>query len=427
LRDTRPSVAIVHYTAPPIVGGVEAVMAEHARLLVEAGYPVTVVVGRGGSGLPEGVTVHVVPEMDSEAPDNLALAPALERGQLPPQFSALQARIEHGLRAALGTADLVIPHNVLTTHFNLPLTSALHALLDQRRLPPAIAWCHDISRHVNPSSGFAQRSGPAWDLLRTARPQVTYVAVSDQRRQALAQVLGCARDRIQVIPNGVNPDLLLGLSEVGRSLVEAFELLDCDLILLMPIRVTRAKNIEFAIQVTAALKDSGLRVRLVVSGPPDPHAPDIEEYLRQLRDLRHRLGVAAQVRFIYEGFPGHPGPMTIGDKIVGELYRIADLVLLPSHREGFGMPVLEAGMADKPVFTTRIPAVEALGPERLHLIERDESPAQVARRVIAWADQDSAHRLRRRVRQSYTWPKIFNTQIQPLITMLAAPAAGRVS
>ena len=68
----RPAVAILHYSAPPTIGGVELVIAEHVRLLAEAGYPLSVVAGRGAAeSLPGAVPVRLVPEIDSESPPNL--------------------------------------------------------------------------------------------------------------------------------------------------------------------------------------------------------------------------------------------------------------------------------------------------------------------------------------------------------------------
>lgn len=428
MRGIQPTVAIVHYSAPPIVGGVEAVMAEHAHLLVEAGHPTMMVVGRGGGGgLPDEVLINVIPELDTEYPENVAIASAFDRGQLPPRFSAVSERIERGLGTALGPAGVVITHNVMTTHFNLPLTAALHRLIDQKRLPPTIVWCHDISRYVNPTSGFPQRAGSPWDLLRTYKPAATYVAVSHQRQRSLAQVLGCPEESIQVIPNGVNPAALLGLSDFGQSLMEECGLLGSDLILLMPVRITRAKNIEFGLHVAAILRDAGLRIRLIVTGPPDPHAPDRQAYFGQLRALRQALQLDQQAIFLYEGTSQRPGPLIIDDNMVGELYRVCDLILMPSHHEGFGMPVLEAGLVDKPVFATDMPVVEDFGEALINRIERDESPAQVAQRIMAWADRDKAYGLRRRVRQAYTWPTIFATMIEPLIATLAARTGERVS
>jgi hypothetical protein len=71
----RPSLALLHNTGRPIVGGVETVMVERARLFAAMGYPTTVVVGRGDTTELNGaVRVEVVPNMASRRPDPLSMA-----------------------------------------------------------------------------------------------------------------------------------------------------------------------------------------------------------------------------------------------------------------------------------------------------------------------------------------------------------------
>jgi glycosyltransferase involved in cell wall biosynthesis len=425
----RPIVSILHYSAPPIVGGVEQVVAEHVRQLARAGYPVRVVAGRGAAaGLPETVPLYLAPEIDSEHPLNLAVGEALGRGEAPPAFEPLSQRIEAGLAEALAETQVVIAHNVLTMHFNLPLVAALHRLLGRgaatgegRRL---IAWCHDVSRYVRPASSAAQRRGLPWDLLRTHRPEWTYVAVSPERQRQLAEVLGVAAGRIRVVPNGVDSRSLLGLSETGWQLATDFDLLAGGLVALMPVRITRAKNIEFALRLTAELKALGAQPRLVVTGPPDPHSPEAMAYFAELRGLRRELALAAEAFFVYEGTPRTANPLEIEAAVVGELYRLCDLVLMPSHREGFGLPVLEAGLVGRPVFTTPVPAVELVGGDTVFQISPDESAEALARRLWRWAEHDPGLRLRRRVRRDYAWASIFHNQIEPLIAEVVARPLG---
>ena len=426
-QSEKPRLALVHYTAPPVVGGVEAVLAEHARLFVAAGYSTRIVVGRGGTaGLPDGASVSVIPEIDSDHPANQALAADLMGGEVPPEFWTLSGKIEAALAQALKSADIVIAHNVMTMHFNLALTAALHHLKDEGVVRHLVVWCHDVSRYVNPASGAPQHFGLPWDLLRTFRSDFGHVAVSPQRQRLLADILGCSRERIHVAPNGVDAARLLGLSGSGRHLADEFGLLSADLVILMPIRITRAKNIEYALHVTAALKAAGVHPRLVVTGPPDPHAPDIEAYCAALRALRRALALEAEVIFIYEGTSRLPRPLLLDSAVVAELYRLCDLVLMPSHREGFGMPVLEAGLVDRPVFGTPMPVMEELGEGMLYPIAPDEPPEQVAIRMLEWAGQDASHRLRQRVRQAYLWPAIFTQSIEPLIKGMMTPAPGSV-
>ncbi|HEX9331135.1 MAG TPA: glycosyltransferase family 4 protein [Anaerolineales bacterium] len=414
-------ILFVHYTAPPVIGGVEMIIDQQIRLFSATGYPTAIVAGRvGQSDRSRSSETILVPEIDSEYSENLALRAALDQGKVPEGFLALQSKIEKELRRIITPTDALIAHNVMTTHFNLALTAAIHHLVDEGVIRRLIVWCHDISRYVNPASGEVQRFGFPWDLLRTYRSDVTYVAISSQSQRVLANVLKCSPDRIQIIPNGIEPSLLLGLSELGEHFIDEFGLLSVDLIMLMPIRITRAKNIEFSFKVAAALKRAGIRLRLIITGPPDPHVPDIKEYYTDLRNLQYTLSLRKEVIFIFEGTSKYPSPLTLEPAGVAELYRLCDLVLTPSHREGFSLPVLEAGLADKVIFSTVVPAVTDLGQEFEYLIEKDESPESVADRIREWMETDAAHRLRQRVRKKFTWSSIFAHDIQPLIAKVVS-------
>ncbi|MCA9871516.1 MAG: hypothetical protein KC487_14205, partial [Anaerolineae bacterium] len=77
----RPRTAILHYSAPPVVGGVEAVMLAHARTFVEAGLKVTVVAGRGDqAALPADADLALVPEIDSRHPEIMQASVQLAAG-----------------------------------------------------------------------------------------------------------------------------------------------------------------------------------------------------------------------------------------------------------------------------------------------------------------------------------------------------------
>ncbi len=411
----RPSVAILHYTAPPVVGGVEAVMLAHAQTLAQAGYPVTIVAGKGEAGvLPEGADLVLVPEIDSQHAEIMRMGTQLEQGRVPPGFEAMRERLEEALAPILARFDNLIVHNVFTKHFNLPLTAALDRLLDGEDAPHCIAWCHDFT-WTSPSSSSKVHPGYPWDLLRTQRPDVTYVVVSQRRQEELAKLFGCPADEVRVIYNGVDPQALLGLSPEGATLVERLGLLEQDLVLLMPVRVTQAKNIEYALRVVASLKARGCRPRLVLTGPPDPHDVESMAYFRSLQALREELGVEEEMRFVFESGPDPDRGYIIDASVVGDLFRVSDLMFMPSHREGFAMPVLEAGLAGIPVVCTGVPAAVEIGGEDLLTFGLDEAPERLAARILAWAEGSPVHRLRRRVRQRYTWQAIFRRDIEALL------------
>jgi glycosyltransferase involved in cell wall biosynthesis len=387
----------------------------HAQTLLEAGHAVAVVTGSGEVGvLPQGTELICVPEINSQHPEIVQMSAQLDEGEVPPDFEAMTRRLSARLASIVGRFDNLIVHNVFTKHFNLPLTAALYRLLDEGGISNCIAWCHDFT-WTSPSSGSKVRPGYPWDLLRTSRPDVTYVVVSRRRQRELASLFGCAPEQIHVIYNGVEPRALLGLTAEGHSLVNRLGLLGSDLVLLMPVRVTRAKNIEYALQVVAALKARACRPKLVLTGPPDPHDAESMAYFHSLQDLRQELDIEEEMHFVFESGPDPSQGLIIDVDVVGDLYRVSDLMFMPSHREGFAMPVLEAGLAGVPVVCTEVPAAMEIGGADLMLLSMDDDPVHLAERILDWADHSPVHRLRRRVRQNYTWQAIFRRDIEPLL------------
>ena len=411
-----PSIAILHYSASPVIGGVEAVIDAHVRLLVAAGYPVTVIAGRGAAdALPAGCHFVEIAAMDTQHPAILAASAQLDAGTVPAEFATLTAQLRTALEPILAEFDIVMAHNVLFKHFNLPLTAALIELLDASRLPRTIAWGHDFT-WTSPNSRSKVHDGYPWDLLRTYRREVTYVAVSVQRQRELAELLDIPPEQIHVVYNGVDAGDLLGLSAEGASLVQRLGVPDAGLFLLMPVRVTQAKNIELALAVVAELKRMGERPLLILTGPPDPHDARSMAYFHALQRRRAELGVEDAMRFVYESGPDPAEGYLIPPMVVGDLYRTADVLFMPSHREGFGMPVLEAGLAGVPVAaSTAVPAAVELAGNSALFFEPDEAPAAVARRLAAWLAANPVARLRRRTRQRYTWEAIFAHDIKPLL------------
>ena len=408
--------AILHYSAPPVVGGVEAVMLAHVRTFGEAGLDVTVIAGRGEQqALPTGAQLALLPEIDSRHPQIMAAATQLSAGQIPANFDELTSHLAAALRPLLKPIDAVIVHNVFTKQFNLPLTAALDRLLDEGVITHCIAWCHDFA-WTSPRSRADVFPGYPWDLLRTMRRDVTYVVVSRERQETLAGLYGCPEEEIRVVYNGVDPAELLGLSAEGAQLIERLDLLGADLILLMPVRITVAKNIELALEVVAALKQYVNRPLLVLTGPPDPHDSASMAYFHSLQARRAELGVENEMRFVFESGPDPDEPCLIDANVVGDLFRVSDVMFMPSHREGFGMPVLEAGLMGIPVVATGVPAAREIGADDVILFDLDETPEQVAQRIVARIESDPVCRLRRLVRQQYTWQAIFERDILPLLT-----------
>jgi glycosyltransferase involved in cell wall biosynthesis len=133
------------------------------------------------------------------------------------------------------------------------------------------------------------------------------------------------------------------------------------------------------------------------------------------------LGVEEEMQFVFESGSDPNEPYLVDAHVVGELFRVSDLMFMPSHREGFAMPVLEAGLAGIPAWCTEVPAAVEIGGEDVMMFDLDEDPNRLAGRILSWAEGSPVDRLRRRVRQAYTWQAIFQRDIEPLLRRRADP------
>lgn len=407
-------VAILHYAAPPIIGGVESTIYHHARLLAGAGYAVTVIAGRGAP-FDERVAVEIIPALDSRHPEVLTVKAQLDAGQVTDDFHRLTEAIQRKLCRALASSDVCIVHNAITLHKNLPLTAALHRLITTSDGPKGwIAWHHDFA-WLRPQYQNELHPGYPWDLLRQPWPGMVQVTVSQPQRKELAGLYGLPQEAIHMVTPGVDPAAFLRLTPSARWLAETLDLWAGGPVLLLPARITRRKNIELAIRIMGALQVQGVPARLIVTGPPGPHNPANVAYLQGLRDLRRDLDIEERVIFLYEFRDQTGQPLGVSDQVMADLYQMADALLFPSRQEGFGIPLLEAGLARLPIFCADIPPLRVTGDETAHFFGLDEDPTAIAQRIAAVLREERALAMRRRVTGHYTWQSVLRDKLQPLI------------
>jgi glycosyltransferase involved in cell wall biosynthesis len=171
---------------------------------------------------------------------------------------------------------------------------------------------------------------------RSARRADRVIAVSERTRQDLAELYGISKERVTVIPHGVDP---VFTPRPGRG--------DGGFLLVVG-AVQRRKDPRAAVE---AANELGMPV--VVVGPE--REPSLARELRQLgADLR--------------GYVDH-------DELA-RLYRDASALVVPSRYEGFGLPVLEAMATGTPVVAAPDPAlVEVAGDAAVFADQGDLSGA----------------------------------------------------
>ena len=407
----KKHISILHYAAPPVIGGVESTIYHHARMLASAGYAVQVIAGRGAKFDPQ-IEFTAIPEVDSNHLTILEIGHVLAKGEIPAEFAFLRDQLVVKLQTVLSDSAALIVHNAHTLHKNLALTAALHEI-NARSSLPMIAWCHDFAWQ-DPLYLPGLHPGYPWNLLSQAWPGVSYVAVSQDRAARLAELMGVDRQAIRVITPGVDPASFWGLDPTVLALADRMELLESAPLLLLPARLTRRKNIELAIKITAAMQAYLPRPTLLVTGPPGPHNPQNLAYFQELRDLRRELKVEQRVIFLAEAGPGG-SPLSLEDVSLPGLFRLADGLLFPSLREGFGIPVLEAGLARLPVFASDIPPVAESGGGHVLVFDPQDDPQAIARRISRKLNRDPGYLLKRRVVERFSWQAIVNKKILPLL------------
>jgi glycosyltransferase involved in cell wall biosynthesis len=230
------------------------------------------------------------------------------------------------------------------------------------------------------------------------------------RRQELVALFGIDQAEVTVIPNGIDLTAFYKLEPLTRTLVETLDLFSAAPLLLLPVRVTRRKNIEQAIRITGALRQKMPTAALVVTGPPGAHNPANAVYFDELKQLRHELGLDDAVHLLAEKVD-----TTLSDQVIADFYRLADALILPSREEGFGIPVLEAGLSALPIFCANIAPLLTLAGGRAGLFSPDAAPADVAAMIAQRLGDDPVVHMKIETRQEYSWEGVYEQHIQPII------------
>ena len=108
------------------------------------------------------------------------------------------------------------------------------------------------------------------------------------------------------------------------------------LVVLTVARMIPIKGLDVCLEALAALRDLSIKLRIVGGGTPD--------YEESLRVMARQLGVADRVEFVGKVAPDR----------IPEVYRSADIFLLASLYEPFGIVLLEAMAAGLPIVATRV-------------------------------------------------------------------------
>jgi len=424
---TKIRIAVIHYTCPEAEkSGVTTVIRNHAIHLTKLGNEITIIYGKGG-GL-EGVREVYIEELNPDYPEISELQGKILSTKLDKstreRFVRIKETLKTKIRDAIQGLDIVIIHNISSMPFNFPATVAINELVDESK-SKFVFWTHDSIVLRQEWKKFLK----TWPFteLHNQHPNVSNVTITEFRAKQLSQI----RDKhyrlmdVKVIPNGINVEEYEKLDETTLNLREKLSLRWDDYVILMPIRILPRKNIELGLKVVYELQKlvGEQRVRLVITGPPDNQAhAHAQRYIDYLDKMIKKLNLEDNVLLIHDLISFKR--LSENNKIVkwgiADAYALADLVLITSKEEGFGLPVLEAGVARKALFVSRIKPFEELLKEGIeaHMFGLNEKPANIALKIFRYFLSDIIQYNFNNVIRKYRWSVIVKEKVLPFLKEL---------
>lgn len=308
---------------PRVVGGLARHVQQLSRALVVAGIDVEVVTcGTHGAADVEddrGVRIHRIAMNNPAPPDFLTWVMQLNLNMLEKAYENIVAG---------GPYDIVHAHDWLVAYAakalkhsqRAPLVATIHATEWGRN------WGlhNDLQRYI---------SNIEWWLCFEAW---RVICCSEYMRRELQTIFQLPGDKIRVLPNGVDPEeFQIKAGDDLASFRRNYAAPDEKLIFFVG-RLVHEKGAHVLIEAVPKILHYWDKSKVVVAGkgPADAY----------LKDRAHSLGVYNRIYFT--GY--------IDDDTRNRLYKCADVAVVPSLYEPFGITALEAMAAGTPVVVSDV-------------------------------------------------------------------------
>jgi glycosyltransferase involved in cell wall biosynthesis len=257
-----------------------------------------------------------------------------------------------------------------------------------------VVTIHDVIPLLFPGHAPRSRKTRLFPLYRRLMQEIglradVIVAVSNTSRGDIIRHLSIPPDRQSAVRTVYN-----GISDAFRS-VQRRETGGADSdrarTVLFVGRADPYKNCVGLVSAFAGACDKAdFPLRLVIVGAKDARYPEAEEKINQ-------LGLADKIFW---------GPMIERDVL--KAYRDADLLVLPSFYEGFGLPVAEAMAAGIPVVCSNRGSLPEIAGDAAVFVDPDDSDGLSSAIVRVLENRDMAERLSQNGRAQaaqFTWER----------------------
>jgi teichuronic acid biosynthesis glycosyltransferase TuaC len=339
----------------PHVGGIERVVYEQGKRLMQLGFDVTVLTSRMNTA-----KTYVVDGIKVRCYDSLNTAFGVGIPYSIPQINSFKTFLE-----CVNESDLIHVHG----H---PYLSSLYAAkLAKRNTKPVVLTQHNT--FIAYESGF-------WDHVewlndatvgkQALKNSDRIIAVSNATKRYVLS-LGADPARTSVIHNGVDINRFKPSDQARAKVRKKLGIPDTATVVLTVRRLVYKNGIDTLIEsAQVALKQNPNLVFLAVGTGPDRDA--VQTRIRQ-------LGIAN--RFRLAGF--------VPDADLPAYYNAADLFVLPS-KSGEGLPLvaLEAISTGLPVIATKVGGIAEVIAEGNGTLVPPDEPEQMAKEILEFSKTD---------------------------------------
>ncbi|HVT79420.1 MAG TPA: glycosyltransferase family 4 protein [Phycisphaerae bacterium] len=357
-------------------GGVERIMVECANFLARRGHAATVM----SAGFDAGV-----------------LDPAVKQKQIPVRATGAVGRLREFHAAA--SEELAAWHRAQED------PPSVHAAFGVISPPEGVLWVQSVHAEwiklARASRGFVgrlkQRLNPFHPYILSmerdyyrGRQYRRLIALTPRVKQELIEHYAVPENDIAILPNGFNPDEFNPARRSAERDVVRGELgyKSDDRVLLFVANELERKGFFPLTEAFAALKEPHVKLLVVGRVSLDSH-----------QSLLGRLGVQGQVKCV--------GPSAD----VGRYFAAADLFVLPTYYEAWGLVIVEALASGIPVLTSRLAGAAAAVREPANglLLENPKDPGEIGQKLrqLLAAPPGDAAAISRSV-EEYRWDRVLS-------------------
>jgi D-inositol-3-phosphate glycosyltransferase len=289
----------------------------------------------------------------------------------------------------------------LKERWNTPLVVSFHTL----------ARVKDVASPGDPQEPRFRKRGED----RVLRSADRIIAPTDNERGQLVDLYGADESRIFVAPPGVDLERFRPGDRKAAKLRFGFS--DDPLVLFVG-RLQPFKGTDIAVDAMAHLKGMVPDAQLAVVGGDSPRGSRGERM--RLRMAARRLGVSDRLRFM----------QPVDHSELPELYRAADVVIVPSASESFGLVALEASACGTPVVATAVGGLRTIvrDGESGYLVPRRDPASFAAALSRVLADPGAQHRLGTnavKLAHRFPWARTTDGILDALASVMACPDVRR--